>query len=429
MEMKLILFIIAFVLVFLLRLPMGPGMLAACVVYILASGGNLTVIANQVCTTYWTNYTIIAIPLFIFTANVMNNGKASELLFKWCDTIFGRFKGGMAYVNCVISLIFAGMSGSAVADASGIGLMEMKEMRRQGYDEDFAAALTGATATVGPVFPPSITMLMYASVTGASVGKLFIAGVIPGIMMCVSLMVYVFYYGRVHGLPVGVKYTLKMFLRITFQAFPALLCPVILLVSIYGGICTPTEAGAIAGFYALVISLIVYRCLGWKELKSIFVATAQMVGRIAITVGCASAIVYIAGLEKLPVYIGGWLLGLTDNKYLFLLIINLGFLLMGMVFDTNTITLIFLPMVLGTVQALHIDLIHFGVIFVVNMMIGLLTPPFGNLLFTTSAITSAPMNKLIKRLIPMIGVLFVCLLLLTYIPQFSTFLPSMMLGK
>ena len=146
-------------------------------------------------------------------------------------------------------------------------------------------------------------------------------------------------------------------------------------------------------------------------------------------VGCASAIVYIAGLEKLPVYIGGWLLGLTDNKYLFLLIINLGFLLMGMVFDTNTITLIFLPMVLGTVQALHIDLIHFGVIFVVNMMIGLLTPPFGNLLFTTSAITSAPMNKLIKRLIPMIGVLFACLLLLTYIPQFSTFLPSMMLGK
>ena len=135
------------------------------------------------------------------------------------------------------------------------------------------------------------------------------------------------------------------------------------------------------------------------------------------------------GAEKLPVYIGGWLLGLTDNKYLFLLIINLGFLLMGMVFDTNTITLIFLPMVLGTVQALHIDLIHFGVIFVVNMMIGLLTPPFGNLLFTTSAITSAPMNKLIKRLIPMIGVLFACLLLLTYIPQFSTFLPSMMLGK
>ena len=429
MQLKLILFIIAFVLIFLLRLPMGPGMLAACTVYVLASGTNMTVIANQVCTTYWTNYTIIAIPLFIFTANVMNNGKVSELLFKWGDSIFGRFRGGMAYVNCVISLIFAGMSGSAVADASGIGLMEMKEMRRQGYDEGFAAALTGATATVGPVFPPSITMLMYASVTGASVGKLFIAGIVPGVMMCVSLMCYVFYYGHTHGLPIGVKYTLKQFLRITVQAFPGLLCPMILLVSIYGGLCTPTEAGAIAGFYALIISLLVYRCLGWKELRDIFVNTAEMVGRIAITVGCASAIVYIAGKEKLPVYIGGWLLGVTANKYVFLILINLIFLLMGMVFDTNTITLIFLPMVMGTVEALGIDLIHFGVIFVVNMMLGLLTPPFGNLLFTTSAITTASMSELIRKLIPMIAVLFICLLLLTYVPAFSTLLPSMMMGS
>lgn len=429
MQLKLILFVVAFVLVFLLKLPMGPGMLAACTVYVLASGSNLTVIANQVCTTYWTNYTIIAIPLFIFTANVMNNGKASELLYKWCNSIFGRFKGGMAYVNCVISLIFAGMSGSAVADASGIGLMEMKEMRRQGYEEDFSAALTGATATVGPVFPPSITMLMYASVTGASVGKLFIAGIVPGVMMCVSLMIYVFYYGRRYGLPQGVRYTLAQFLNITVKAFPALLCPVILLVSIYGGLCTPTEAGAIAGFYALIISLIVYRCVGWKELVDIFKATAEMAGRIAITVGCASAMVYIAGMEKLPAIVGGWLLGVTTNKYVFLLLINLCFLLMGMIFDTNTITLIFLPMVIETVHVLGIDLIHFGVIFVVNMMIGLLTPPFGNLLFTTSAITKAPMSDLIKKLVPMMAVLFICLILLTYVPTFSTLLPSLMMGS
>lgn len=426
MNLPLILFFLAFALVFLLKLPMGPGMLAACVVYCLASGTNLTVIPNQVCTTYWTNYTIIAIPLFTFTANVMNNGKVAELLFKWCDTIFGRFKGGLAYVNCVISLIFAGMSGSAVADASGIGLMEMKEMRKQGYDEDFSAALTGATATVGPVFPPSITMLMYASVTGASVGKMFIAGVVPGILMCVSLMVYVFIYGRKHFLPRGMKYTFKMFLRISLISLPALFCPMIILGGIYGGVCTPTEAGAIAGFYALLVSAIIYRCLGWKELKKIFVSTAEMVGRVAITVGCASAIVYIAGLEKLPAVIGGWILGVTNSKYVFLLIVNIMFFFMGMIFDTNTITLIFLPMIMSTVTALQIDLIQFGVIFVVNMMIGLLTPPFGSLLFVTSAITTAPMSKLIKKLIPMILVLIVDLLLLTYIPVLSTLLPNLM---
>lgn len=426
MNLPLILFFLAFALVFLLKLPMGPGMLAACVVYCLASGTNLTVIPNQVCTTYWTNYTIIAIPLFTFTANVMNNGKVAELLFKWCDTIFGRFKGGLAYVNCVISLIFAGMSGSAVADASGIGLMEMKEMRKQGYDEDFSAALTGATSTVGPVFPPSITMLMYASVTGASVGKLFIAGVVPGILMCVSLMVYVFIYGRKHFLPRGMKYTFKMFLRISLISLPALLCPMIILGGIYGGVCTPTEAGAIAGFYALLVSVIIYHCLGWKELKKIFVSTAEMVGRVAITVGCASAIVYIAGLEKLPAVIGGWILGVTNNKYVFLLIVNIMFFFMGMIFDTNTITLIFLPMIMSTVTALQIDLIQFGVIFVVNMMIGLLTPPFGSLLFVTSAITTAPMSKLIKKLIPMLLVLIVDLMLLTYIPVLSTLLPNLM---
>lgn len=426
MKLELIVFLASFVLVFLLRLPIGPGMLAACTAYVMVSGANMTVIANQVCTTYWTNYTIIAIPLFIFTANVMNNGKCSEYLFQWTDSIFGRFKGGLAYVNCVISLIFAGMSGSAVADASGIGLLEMKEMRKQGYEEDFAAALTGATATVGPVFPPSITMLMYASVTGASVGKLFIAGIVPGVMMCGALMLYVHYYGRKHGLPYGTFYTFKQFLKITFTAFPALLCPIILLGGIYGGVCTPTEAGAVAGLYALLISVLVYRCAGWKELVKIFQDTAEMVGRVAITVGCASAIVYVAGIEKLPTVIGGWMLNLTDNKYVFLLLLNFMFLFMGMIFDTNTITLIFLPMVMGTIDALNIDYIHFGVIFVVNMMIGLLTPPFGNLLFVTSAITTAPMSQLIKKLLPMIAVLIGVLLLLTYVPALSTFLPSLM---
>lgn len=428
MKTELLMFLVSFAMVFLLRLPIGPGMLAACTTYVLFKGANLTVIANQVCTTYWTNYTIISIPLFIFTANVMNNGKCSEYLFKWTDSIFGRYRGGLAYLNCFISLIFAGMSGSAVADASGIGLLEMKEMRKQGYPEDFAAALTGATATVGPVFPPSITMLMYASVTGASVGKLFIAGIIPGIMMCASLMIYTWYYGRRYGLPYGTKYTFAMFLKITVVALPALLCPIILLGGIYGGVCTPTEAGSIAGFYALLISIFVYRCAGFKELKTIFVSTATMVGRVAITVGCASAIVYIAGMEKLPAIIGGWMLTLTSNKYIFLLLMNMMFLFMGMIFDTNTITLIFLPMVMGTVSALGIDYIHFGVIFVVNMMIGLLTPPFGNLLFVTSAITTAPMSRLIRKLLPMIVILMLVLLILTYVPEFSTFLPSMMKG-
>ena len=428
MNYALIVFLGMFVLMFVLNLPIGFGMLAAGASYFLIKGISLTAVANAVCSQYWTSYTIIAIPLFIFTSNVMNTGGVTRKLYAFTDAITGRLRGGMAYVNCIVSLIFAGMTGSAVADASGTGLMELKEMRRQGYPEPFSAALTGATATVGPVFPPSITMLMYASVTGASVGRLFMGGIMPAIIMIAGLMTYSAYMAYKHKFPYGTTYTFYGFIVATFKAIPALFTVAILLGGIYLGVFTPTEAGAVAGFYALLISFFVYKVLGWKDLKTILVDTIEMVGRVAIAVGCAAVIVYISGLERLPQVMGGWILGLTDNKYVFLLIVNIMFLVMGCLFDTNTITLVFLPLLLNSLAAMEIDLVYFGVVFTVNMMIGLLTPPFGSLLFVTSAISECSMGELIKALIPMILILIASLLLITYVPNLIMYLPGLMKG-
>ena len=409
-----IVWLITFFVLLFLTVPIGISIGMSIIIYFTIYHTQPISFLCQNMFTACDSFPLMAIPFFVAGGALMTQGGITKRLVDLAEAVIGHVTGGFAMVTAICCAFFGAISGSAPATVAAIGSLMVPAMIERGYSKSFALALIATSGCLGVIIPPSIPMVIFGTTTGASVGTLFIAGIGPGIVFCLALCLYSYAICKKHGWKGnGQKFSIKKVGHELKNAIWALLAPIIILGSIYGGICSPTEAGAIAGFYALVISLIVYRCLGWKELKSIFVATAQMVGRIAITVGCASAIVYIAGLEKLPVYIGGWLLGLTDNKYLFLLIINLGFLLMGM----------------GTVQALHIDLIHFGVIFVVNMMIGLLTPPFGNLLFTTSAITSAPMNKLIKRLIPMIGVLFVCLLLLTYIPQFSTFLPSMMLGK
>lgn len=428
MSIGIIVFIVMFAIVFCSGMPVALGMLSIGVVYMVVTGGNVTVIANAICEAYWNNYVIIAIPLFVFMANVMNTGKVSEMLFKFTDGLVGRVRGGMAQVNIVLSLIFSGMSGSAMADASGIGLMEIAEMKRQGYDDGFSAAITAASATVGPIFPPSMTMLLYSSISGASVGALFMGGMLPGILLCAFLSAYCFFISYKRKYPYGNKYTLHVFLVYTLKAIPALFAPVILLAGIYGGVMTPTEAGAIAAFYALIISLFVYRMMGWKELKQVLYDTVQMVGTVSITVGCASAIVYISTLERIPQLLGDFIIGMTANKYVFLFLCNILFLILGMIFDNNTITLVFIPMLYPLLSFYGIDPVHFGVMFTINMMIGMLTPPYGPLLFVTAAIADTPLKKLIKEVMPMLFVMIAFLLCITYIPDIVLGLPKIFLS-
>ena len=427
MNASIIVFLVAFVMVFITGMPIALGFLTVGVVYILFTGGNLALIPNLICEAYWNNYVIIAIPLFIFTANVMNTSKVSDMIFRFADGIVGRMRGGLAQVNVLVSLIFSGMTGSAMADASGIGIMEIEAMRKQKFDDGFSCAITAASATVGPIFPPSMTMLLYSSITGASVGALFMGGMLPGVLLALFLGIYCAIVSYKRGYPYGQKYKFYEFIRLTIVSIPALLTPVILLGGIYGGVMTPTEAGAVAGAYALVISVLVYRMMGWKELKNILIDTARQVGTVSITVGCAAIIVYITSKERIPTVMGNFILSFTNNKYVFLLICNVLFLVLGMLFDNNTITLVFIPIVFPLVRSFGLDPVHFGVMFTINMMIGMLTPPYGPLLFVTSAISDTPLKDIIKEVIPMIIVMLVFLLLITYLPDIVLLLPKLFL--
>lgn len=426
MNIGVIVFFVMLLAILIFRLPMGIGMLSMGVIYMMITGGNVQIISQGVLDLYWTNYILIAVPLFLFTANVMNAGRITSRIFDFADGIVGRYRGGLAHVNILASLIFAGMSGSATADASGLGNMEIQAMNKKGYPPAFSSAVTAASATLSPIFPPSISMLVYSSLTGAPVGKLFMGGMLPAAIMALALGAYVCIVSKKKQLPYGLHYAFGAFVKFTLEAIPALLTPVILLTCIYTGVVTPTEAGALAGLYALIVAVFVYRALSWNTLKQVLKDTINGIGVVAITIGCASAVQYISGYEKIPALFGDFVLKYADNKYVFLAIVNMLFLFMGMFLETNTITLVFIPIILPLVRAFDINLVHFGVMFCVNMMIGMLTPPYGQLLFVTSAVSGVKIGEIIKEVIPMLLILFVCLLLITYIPQIVMLLPGLL---
>lgn len=424
----LLIFLLIFVLIFVLRMPIPMGMMTACVFYFLVSGESPKMVAQQTLKTFYTNYTIIAVPLFIFAANVMNSGKVTEKVFGFAMGFVGRFKGGLGHVNVLASLVFSGMTGSAIADASGLGKMEIDAMRQEGYDDGFSCAITAASATIGPIFPPSIPMVIYSMLSGASVGALFMGGMMPGILLALALMVYIFFVAHKRNYPISEKVNLRAFLRYTINAIPAILTPVILLVGIYTGVMTPTEAGAVAGLYALIVAVFGYRVLKWDGFKQVLIDTVKATGTTSIMIGAATTISYIVAKEQVATTVATWLTGFTDNKYVFLLIVNVAILVLGMFIDTSVIQVVFIPILLPIAKAFGIDLVHFGLVVIFNMMIGLSTPPFGMLLFITSGISGTPLKDVIKEIwLPLLTMLLV-LGIITYVPDVVLFLPRMLMG-
>jgi tripartite ATP-independent transporter DctM subunit len=427
-NVPLIVFLACFVLTFALRIPIALGMMMSAIFYFVVAPGpaaGVGMLANQFLSNMNVQFILIAVPLFIFAAKVMNSGEITEMVFRFANSLVGRWRGGMGHVNVIASLIFSGMTGSAIADASGLGIMEIEAMRKHGYDDGFSCGITAASATIGPVFPPSIPMVFYSMLSGASIGALFMGGMIPGVVMAIALMLYVAWVARRRDYPKGELYTLGVFLKNTAIAVPALLTPAILLGGIYTGIVTPTEAGALAGTYALVIAFFVYRVLGFRKLIDILVDTVKATGTVAIIVGAAYSFSYIVAIEHIPDMFAGMLLNITENKYLLLLIVNILFLILGMFIDTMAITLVFIPMVLPLVEQLGIDLVHFGVVIVLNMMIGLTTPPFGVLLFIVSGISKTSLKDVIRECLPMTLTLIAVLFLITYVPEVVLFAPQL----
>lgn len=414
---------------FVIRMPISFSMMVAPIVYFLVANPNrLNSLYTVITGNMIAGFTMLAAPLFVFMANVLNESEITDKMFNFCNGLLGRMKGGTAQVNVLISLIFSGMTGSAIADASGIGLMEIQQMKKEGYDAEFSCAITAASATIGPIFPPSIPMVIYGMLSGASVGKLFMGGMVPGVLLAVLLMVYVFFISHKRNYPSGVIMSLRQFLRATLIALPALLTVILLLWGIYGGVCTPTEAGALASAYALLIGFLVYRSLGWEKLKVILVKTASNTATLALLCGSAYLFSYVVALEKIPATVASFVTGICPNKYIFLLVVNIVFLLLGCVLDVSTIQLVFVPMVLPLVKAFGIDLVHFGVVICLNMMIGLSTPPFGMLLFIVSGLGKTKIAGVIKEILPMVIIMIALLFLCTYFEPIVMFLPNLMHG-
>ena len=438
--LPLIVFVAFFVLMFVIRMPIPTGMIVACAMYFLVDGlckgygfgdmvignaGQLHLISQKTIEAIFTNGTIVAVPLFVFAANLMNSSTVTDYIFGFCDGLVGRFRGGMAHVNVLCSLVFSGMTGSAIADATGIGTMEIEVMKKQGYDDAFSCAITAASATIGPIFPPSIPMVVYAMLTGASVGALFMGGMMPGILLALFLCVYIVIIAKKRNYPRSEPIVLKAYLKFLLKAIWALLTPVILLGCIYSGITTPTEAGAIAGLYTILVSVIIYKTMGWKELKKVLFDTVKGTGGVTIMIGAASAISFIFAKEGLGVTIGNWLLTLCHSQWSFLILTNIVVLILGMFIDTSVIQLVMIPILWPVAQQLGINAVHFGLVFTFNTMLGLSTPPFGMLLFITSSTSGTPLKDVIKEIMPMIIVMLLELLLITFVPNVVLFLPKM----
>jgi tripartite ATP-independent transporter DctM subunit len=426
MSIPLLIFLIFFVLMFIIRIPIPFGFIVAAFFYMLAKDLPLSLVASNLVDNLWSKYVLMAVPLFIFTAKIMNTGKVTDKLFNFANALVGNRPGGLGHVNVLASLIFSGMTGSAIADASGLGTMEIEQMRKHKYGGGFSCAITSASATIGPVFPPSIPMILYSMLSGASVGALFLGGMVPGVMLAVALMFYINLIAKRRNFPQGEKYTFGELVKSTLDALPALLTPIILLGGIYTGVMTPTEAGAVAAFYAILISLFWYRSLTFKGLLDVIVDTVKTTGGISLIAAGAFNIVYIVSREQIPQMVTEVILGFTSSPIILLLMVNIIFLILGMVVPVLPLILVFIPIVLPIVTELGINLTHFGVVIVLNIMIALSTPPYGMLIFITSGISGVPIAKIIREIFPMILVSIFVLALITYIPDLVMFLPRLL---
>ncbi len=426
MSLELILGMIALFGMAAIGTPVAFAILVGVLVYLGVSGQDLAIAGTTMVQRLFDGFLLLAVPLFIASANIMNAGSISDRLLQFCIALVGRFRGGMGHVNVVASLIFSGMSGSAVADAAGIGKIIIDMMVKSGrYTRGYAAAITAATATIGPIIPPSIPMVLYALVSNASVGDLFLAGIVPGLLMGVVLMGMNSFISHRRGFGQEEPVPLREIPGLTVRAAPALLMPVILLGCIYSGVTTPTEAAAIAALYALIVAAGLYRAIKIKTLYEIFVESARSAASVGLVIGASMILTYIVIQENVPQAISDMFAGADISPLMFMLLVNILVLLLGCILDATVIILVIIPLFIPTCRELGIDLVHFGVLIVVNSMIGLITPPYGILLFVINAVTGIPLKEIIKEIWAFLAILLAALLVMILVPDIVLWLPRM----
>ena len=411
----------------LLRMPIGFSMLASGVAYLLVKGQDLGLVAEQVCNGLYNNYVLLAVPLFVFAANLMNAGTVSERIFDFCRILVGRMRGGLAQVDILVSVVFSGMSGSAIADAAGPGLVTIRQMlKKPEYTPGFAGAIVVASATLGPIIPPSIPMVIYALVSGASVGALFLGGVVPGLSMALLMMLVVHVIATRRNMPREDPIPLREWPAIFYRGALPLSMPIVLLGGIYSGAFTPTEAAAVAALHALVLAGVVYRALSWRALGGVVLESTRSSAVITLILAGSFILNYAFTSEGVPQAMAQWVAGMQLTQLQFLLLVNVLFLALGCFLDVSVLLLVFVPMLLPAAKLLGVDLVHFGVLVVLNMMIGLIHPPFGMLLFVTKALTGIPIGEMMKEGWPFLVMLLLLLFAITCFPQIVLWLPQTM---
>ena len=411
----------------LLRMPIGFSMIAAGIGYLVARGQDVGLVAEQIGNGLYNSYVLLAVPLFVFAANIMNAGTVSEPIFDFCRILVGRMRGGLAQVDILVSVIFSGMSGSAIADAAGPGLVTIREMlKKPEYTRGFAGAVVVASATLGPIIPPSIPMVIYALVSGASVGALFLGGVVPGFLMAGLMMGVVAIIAKKRNMPRDEPVPRSEWAGLIFRGALPLSMPIVLLGGIYSGVFTPTEAAAVAALHALILAALVFRALTWRSFWGVVMESTRGSAVITMILAGSFMLNYAFTAEGVPQAMAMWVDSMHLSQIKFLLLVNVMFLVLGCFLDVSVLLLVFVPMLLPAAKLLGVDLVHFGVLVVLNMMIGLIHPPFGMLLFVTKALTGIPIGEMMKEGWPFLVMLLLLLLAMTCFPQIVLWLPQTM---
>ncbi|MGK7377382.1 TRAP transporter large permease [Planococcus sp. 1R117A] len=419
--MAIVLFVLLIVL-FLINVPIAVALgLASALVFFIDGNVSLIVIMQRMFNSV-DSFPLMAIPFFILAGKLMESGGISQRLIHLANVIFGRVKGGLAIVSIVACAFFAAISGSAAATTAAVGALLIPAMVNKGYDKSFSTAVQAAGGTIGIMIPPSVPLVLYGVAAGVSVSELFIAGVIPGLLVMVSLIILVYIISLIKGYGGGEKFGFVDFLKAFADAFLALMMPVIILGGIYGGIFTPTEAAVVAVVYGLVVGIFIYREIKFKDLANIFTSSVVVTAVIMFIIAGASVFGYYLTRKRIPAELTELMLGVTENWIIALLIINAILLICGMFLETSAAIIILTPILVPIVSALEVDLVHFGIIMIVNLGIGFITPPVGVNLFVAANIAGTKFESLLKAIVPFIFVMIIDVILVSFIPSISLFL-------
>jgi tripartite ATP-independent transporter DctM subunit len=420
--------VLAFVVLFMLGFPVVLAIGIPCVVYIFANGLPIDLVAQR--TLYaLDSFPLVAVPVFLFVGSLMNSAGISRYIYAFADTAVGRMPGGLAQVNIFGSLIFAGMSGSALADIGGLGRIEIDAMRKRGFSAPFAAAVTSSSAIVGPIFPPSIPLIIYGTVTGVSVIQLLLGGIVPGLLCVAMLMLMTWWLAKRRKYPRAARWPRRGELWRDFKpAFPAIVAPVILIAGMLLGWFTPTEIASVTVLYAILISSLFYRELTWQGVLDAAYETIRASAGILLIVAVAALFGWILSVELVPQKLTGIMLSISTNPYVLLLLVNVLLIIVGMFLDSTTAILVIAPIIAKPLVAAGVDPVHLGMVVVFNLMIGLLTPPMGLALFLVADIAKVTMKDVLTEMLPYYLPLGITLLLITYVPEITTWIPRLALG-